>query len=122
MIAVAREKIPHAEFVCQSFVDTICKGEFDGVVASYSLLCLEPRDFVAAARNITNVIKPGGYIFLALNEARGAKKAGFQHRACMRAPIQRLKFAVRSPASGFGSRTRNGMFQMWAMNGSLPSC
>ena len=84
MIGVARQKIPHAAFVRQSFVDTICEGEFDGVAASYSLLCLEPEDFVIAARNITNVLKPGGYIFLALNEAKSPQEGGVSEVAGQR--------------------------------------
>jgi trans-aconitate methyltransferase len=69
MIDVARPRVPNARFVCMSVTDISYRDEFDGVVASYCLLCLDPKGFDKACKNIVHALKPGGYAFVALNEA-----------------------------------------------------
>ena len=69
MIALARKNAPGASFVCASVTDMSYEDSFDGVVASYSLLCLDPVRFCQAAKKIATALKPGGYCFLSLNES-----------------------------------------------------
>jgi len=42
--------------------------EFDGIVSSFSLLCLPPDDFALMSKKIFNALKKGGYFLLFLNE------------------------------------------------------
>lgn len=42
--------------------------EFDGIISSFSLLCLPPEDFMQMPNKIINALKKGGYFLLFLNE------------------------------------------------------
>ena len=77
MIDAARPRVPNARFVCMSATDMPYRDEFDGVVASYCLLCLDPKSFGKACKNIVHALKPGGYAFVALNEARSEEVKEF---------------------------------------------
>ncbi len=68
MIAAARTAVPEATFVQQSMLDISFDGEFDGVLASYSLLGLTPSQFDLVAGKIARALKPGGATLIALNE------------------------------------------------------
>ena len=58
MIRVARKKLPTVAFICQSMTELTHVSEFDGLVASYSLLCLDPSDFAVVANKISMALKP----------------------------------------------------------------
>lgn len=69
MIDLARSNVPEAIFTCQSMTEMEYELQFDGIVASYSLLCLDPDRFKQTARRIVDALKVGGRCFIALNES-----------------------------------------------------
>lgn len=69
MISLARQAVPNATFLCRSMLDIDFEAEFDGVVASYSMLCLNPAEFGLVAAKIARSLRPQGLCFVALNEA-----------------------------------------------------
>ena len=75
MITIARQAVPAAQFVCQSMTDIAYEAEFDAVIASYSMLCLNPAAFGVVANKIATALKPGGRCFVALNEAEAGEDA-----------------------------------------------
>lgn len=50
------------------------KKEFDGIISSFSMLCLPPDDFSLVAHKIALALKAGGWFLLILNE--GDSKTG----------------------------------------------
>lgn len=68
MVSLARKNVPQATFSRVSITDIPYREEFDGIVASYSLLCLNPKNFRKAAARISRALKKGGFFLLALNE------------------------------------------------------
>jgi 2-polyprenyl-3-methyl-5-hydroxy-6-metoxy-1,4-benzoquinol methylase len=68
MIALAEHNVPDAQYTCKSITDIDYVEEFHGVMASYSLLCLDHDMFVLASGKIFLALKPRGYCFIALNE------------------------------------------------------
>jgi SAM-dependent methyltransferase len=68
MIALAKRNVPDAQYTCNSATHINYIEEFDGVVASYSLLCLDHDMFMLACGKIFLALKPLGYCFIALNE------------------------------------------------------
>jgi len=68
MVAGARAAVPGATFVRQSMLDINFDSEFDGVVASYSLLGLSPDEFAVVAGRIVRALRRGGVFLVALNE------------------------------------------------------
>lgn len=68
MVIAARSVVPEGTFLQRSMTDIDFVAEFDGVVASYSLLCLTPGEFRIVARKIARALKPHGWCFVALNE------------------------------------------------------
>jgi SAM-dependent methyltransferase len=68
MIALAEHNVPDAQYTCKSVTHIDYMGEFDGVIASYSLLCLDHDMFILAGGKIFLALKPMGYCFIALNE------------------------------------------------------
>jgi len=71
MVKAARRNVPKAEFLVTDMTRMRIQKRFCGVVASYSLLCLPPRKFLSAARNICAALRPGGLCFIALNDGDG---------------------------------------------------
>ena len=47
------------------------KNEFDGIISSYSMLCLDPENFEITLKKISQALKPNGLFFIALNELVG---------------------------------------------------
>ena len=71
MVSIAQHNVPAAKkFLCMSMTDLNVAGEYDGAVASYSLLCLDPIGFSSACQKIARALKPRGVCFVALNENR----------------------------------------------------
>jgi SAM-dependent methyltransferase len=68
MIKSAKKNVAGAEFICLSMTDIDFDGEFDGIIATYSLLCLDPVNFKKTAMKIFKALKKEGYFFLSLNE------------------------------------------------------
>ena len=68
MVALIKKNVPEAEAIRLSMTDIRGSEAFDGVVSSYSLLCLNPERARDALARIRRALKPNGILFLALNE------------------------------------------------------
>jgi len=68
MIQLARKNVPQAIFQELSMTDLAYDQEFDGVVASYSMLLLDPPRFKDVAQKLVHALKGGGLLYLSLNE------------------------------------------------------
>ncbi len=78
MIKVARRNVPQAKYVRSSMTDIKFNGKFDGIVSSYSMICLDVKNFKKSSRKIAAALKPGGFFFLALNEPSSSGDGGFE--------------------------------------------
>jgi SAM-dependent methyltransferase len=74
MIELAKKNVPNARYIRDSMTDIDFSREFDGVVSSYSMLCLNPKDFRKAAGKIAKSLKKGGLFLLVLNEPPPGRK------------------------------------------------
>ncbi len=79
MISLVKENVPAAEPVHMSITEIDYENEFEGIVASYSLLCLNPEQFNETIRKISAALKRGGVFFLALNEPDGPVPDNYEH-------------------------------------------
>jgi SAM-dependent methyltransferase len=68
MVELARGHVPGARFVEISMTDMVYEDEFDGVLAVYSMLLLDPTLFRDVARRVERALKGGGVFYLVLNE------------------------------------------------------
>lgn len=68
MVAAAKENIPDGQFECKSMTELEYNEEFDGQIANYSMLLLDPDNFKKAAERIVSALKENGYFLLVLNE------------------------------------------------------
>ncbi len=68
MVQLATKNVPQANFRELSMTDLDYEEEFDGIVASYSMLLLDPPRFKDVAQKIVNSLKKGGMFYLSLNE------------------------------------------------------
>jgi len=68
MVEIARERVPGAEFLELSMTDMEFREEFDGALAVFTMLLLDPPRFRDAARRIRDSLKRGGVFYLVLNE------------------------------------------------------
>ena len=74
MISLAKRNVPKAKYIRSSMTDINFDKEFDGVISSYSMLCLDPKNFKKTAKKIAKSLKKNGFFFLALNEPRPGHK------------------------------------------------
>lgn len=68
MVQLAKKNVPQATFRELSMTDLDYEEEFDGIVASYSMLLLDPSRFKIVAKKIANSLKKRGIFYLSLNE------------------------------------------------------
>ncbi len=68
MIEKARENVPQAHFIESSMTEIDFREEFDGILSSFSMLCLDPENFRLTSSKICKALKKGGYFLLFLNE------------------------------------------------------
>lgn len=68
MILLARKNVPQATFRELSMTDIDYDEEFDGVIAAYSMLLLDPLRFKDVAHKILHSLKNGGLLYISLNE------------------------------------------------------
>ncbi|MFX0195009.1 MAG: class I SAM-dependent methyltransferase [Candidatus Hodarchaeota archaeon] len=68
MVQIAKKNVPQATFRELSMTDLDYEEEFDGIVASYSMLLLDPPRFKNVAKKIVNSLKKRGIFYLSLNE------------------------------------------------------
>jgi len=76
MIKVAKKNVPNAKYVRVSMTGIDFDNEFDGVVSSYTMLCLDPNNFRKTAAKVTKSLKKGGFFLLSLNEPSPDHKDG----------------------------------------------
>jgi len=70
MLGLARQNVPLATFTEMDIMDLgPAAGEFDAVVAFFSLLMLSRRDIPTALARFREVLRPGGWLALAMVEA-----------------------------------------------------
>ena len=74
MVSLAKNNVPEAGFLCMSMTDLDEKEVYDGIIAAYSMLCLEPEQFKQTAQRMVTALKPGGLLLVTLNEPSGAHK------------------------------------------------
>ena len=71
MIKVAQKNVPRAQFIQLSMTDLSYEKMFEGVISSFSMLHLEPKQFKSVAKRIIRALKKDGIFFLLLNEPLG---------------------------------------------------
>jgi hypothetical protein len=64
------ENAPEASYINISMTKIKYKEEYDGIIASYSMLCLDPSKFTIVSEKIYKALIPGGLFFIALNEPK----------------------------------------------------
>lgn len=74
MIKYFKNNLPKASAYRMPMTKIIWENKFDGIVSSYSLLCLPLDEFILMAGKIPKALKRGGYFLLFLNE--GDSKEG----------------------------------------------
>ncbi|MBU0591738.1 class I SAM-dependent methyltransferase [Candidatus Micrarchaeota archaeon] len=73
MIKLAKKKAPKAKYLQMSMTEIKFHDEFDGVVSSFSMLCLDPENFRKTAQKISRALKKNGLFLLSLNEPHPEK-------------------------------------------------
>ncbi|MBU1683146.1 class I SAM-dependent methyltransferase [Patescibacteria group bacterium] len=68
MIRLAKKNVPRAKHIQISMTDIDFINEFDGVISSYTMLCLDPSNFKKTAKKIYRALKSGGFFLITLNE------------------------------------------------------
>jgi SAM-dependent methyltransferase len=70
MVELARGYVPGACFVEMSMTEIGYTDDFEGVLAVYSMLLLDPPLFQDVAGRVVRALRGGGVFYLALNEPR----------------------------------------------------
>lgn len=73
MIEMAKKDTPKARYVQMSMADMEFENEFDGIVSSFSMLCLNPKNFEKTAKKISKALTQNGLFLLSLNEPNPKK-------------------------------------------------
>ncbi len=68
MVELARGHVPGACFVEMSMTEMGYEDEFDGVMAAYTMLLLDPPLFRDVAERVVRALRGGGVFYLVLNE------------------------------------------------------
>jgi SAM-dependent methyltransferase len=68
MVKIAKENVPEAEFVELSMTDMEFKDEFQGVIAVFTMLLLDPPRFRKVSQKIYDSLRKDGVFYLVLNE------------------------------------------------------
>lgn len=68
MVELARGHVPQARFMEMSMTEMRFEDEFDGVLAVYSMLLLDPPLFRAVGERVVKALKRGGVFYLVLSE------------------------------------------------------
>ncbi len=68
MVELARGHVPGARFVEMSMTEMGYEDEFDGVMAAYTMLLLDPPLFRDVAERVVRALRWGGVFYLVLNE------------------------------------------------------
>ncbi len=74
MIKEFQKNLPGSSSFRMPMTEINWKEEFDGIVSSFSLLCLPPNDFALMSNKICHALKRDGWFLLFLNE--GYSKLG----------------------------------------------
>jgi predicted TPR repeat methyltransferase len=77
MVVKFKENLPQASCYRMPMTQINWESKFDGVVSSYSMLCLPPKDFVLVAGKISRALKENGWLLLFLNEGN-SEEGGIQ--------------------------------------------
>ena len=74
MVKEFQKNLPGSLVLRILMTDIGWEEEFDGIISSFSLLCLPPQEFIQMPNKIMHALKKGGYFLLFLNE--GDSKSG----------------------------------------------
>jgi predicted TPR repeat methyltransferase len=74
MVKEFQKNLPDSLVLRILMTDIKWKEEFEGIISSFSLLCLPPKEFIQMPNKIIHALKKGGYFLLFLNE--GDSKSG----------------------------------------------
>jgi SAM-dependent methyltransferase len=70
MIKLAKKNVPQCDFRKISMTKIDYENRFDGIISSYTMLCLDPENFDKTSQNVSKALKKGGMFFIALNEPK----------------------------------------------------
>lgn len=70
MVNLARKNAPAASFYIGDIRHLAFTGRFDVIIASFCIVHLETRDTEAMIPAISNLLNPGGYLYLSFMEGR----------------------------------------------------
>ena len=68
MIKEYQKNVPGSLAIRMPMTQIDWKEKFDGIISSYSMLCLPPKDFDIVSEKIVRSLKKGGWFLLTLNE------------------------------------------------------
>ena len=68
MVEIAKERVPEAEFMELSMTEMEFRDEFDGILAVFTMLLLDPPRFKEVSQKIAESLRKGGVFYLVLNE------------------------------------------------------
>jgi len=75
MIKEYQKNVPGAKTLQTSMTDINFEEEFNGIISSFSMLCLPPDDFAFVAQKVALALKKGGWFYLLLNEGDSRRGA-----------------------------------------------
>ena len=75
MVKKYQKNVPGATTYQIPMTEINFKEEFDGLISSFSMLCLPPDDFSLVAHKVVLALKAGGWFLLILNEGDSKKGA-----------------------------------------------
>jgi len=75
MVSEYQKNVPEATTYRTPMTEINFNEEFDGVISSFSMLCLPPEDFSLVAHKAVLALKTSGWFFLLLNEGDSKKGA-----------------------------------------------
>jgi len=68
MVKEYARNVPQSKVIRMSMTDIEWNEKFDGIISSYSMLCLPPEDFKEVSKKVVKALKRGGLFVLFLNE------------------------------------------------------
>jgi predicted TPR repeat methyltransferase len=73
MVKAYGKNLPGSSVIRMPMTQINWKEKFDGIISSYSMLCLPPADFAITSGKIARALKKGGWFLLSLNEGNSSQ-------------------------------------------------
>ncbi|HEX9503809.1 MAG TPA: class I SAM-dependent methyltransferase [Patescibacteria group bacterium] len=75
MIKIAKDRMPNGEFYVKDITQPLgLDNQFDGVFAQAVLLHISKKDIRKVLKNLLNVLKTGGHLYIAVKQLREGEK------------------------------------------------